>query len=90
MNKKVILKWARIISGVTAMLLITQYILMPMIINLLDSFIGLVGLYSLLEAPHTFYGGFLFLFVLWKLFSGVVQLIVMLANWVTEKKEGED
>lgn len=51
-------------------------ILVPMVLSMLNIFLVLLKVYPTLEIQYRFFGGFIFLFILWKVFNLVGSLFV--------------
>ena len=62
-------------------IVLTIVILIPMILGILNMFLSLIKLYSMLDTPGLFFGGFIFLYIYWYVFNKLINLFAMIFNY---------
>lgn len=71
-----------IIFSALLVILILKTFLIPMSFSMVGILLGLVELYKLLEMPYLFFGTALFLYCIWYLFVGFVNLAYRLIKFI--------
>jgi len=76
------------VSKIGAILLIFAImgVAIPTIKSCINIFISLLEMYPNLEINAQFFGGFIFLFILYKIFESLCYIISMLLNFITNLK----
>jgi hypothetical protein len=79
----VILAWASFVAFIFAELLV------PMIFGILNKYLSLLEMYQLLTMPLKFFGGFIILFVTWKIFEALATIWVKITetglSWIEKE-----
>ena len=85
MKVLVILAWASFVAFIFAELLL------PMVLGILNQYLSLLKMYQLLAMPLKFFGGFIILFMTWKIYEAISIFWVKIAEagliWI--KKENK-
>jgi len=77
-----------ILTGI-AIALMTVYLLVPMTIYILNQFLQIVTLYSLLEDKNfIFLGAIFFLIVAWEIFNGLCSILISFIDNFSEFRKG--
>jgi hypothetical protein len=83
-NFKVISKVLGAIFLILVVISLFQYILIPLAIGLTQGFIGLCFIYLTLSLELQFFGGFIFLFIGYKILVVFVEITSKIIYWIKE------
>lgn len=81
-NKERILNIFLIVSFLVIIVSIFKILLVPLALNMFKWFISLVKLYYLLDPTAKFFGGFVFLFISFKIFEALVMTVIILIKQI--------
>lgn len=76
--------------GVLAFLIVFlfKWVLIPLLFNMIGILLKLVLIYQTLDPTSKFFGGFIFLFISWKIFEAFCSLVIFLINKAANEIQG--
>ena len=83
-QKKKVRTMTDIVIGLLIIILgiyIAYLIIIPMAFGIVEIFLTLLLLYSLLDIQGKFFGGFIFLYIYWYVFNKLINLFAMIFNY---------
>ena len=83
-NSRKLIKGLVIASLAFLILFIARTFMFPMVISIMSSFIALVTLYPLLSIEGRFFGGFLLLYIMYKVFSIFAYALIYLIKLIVK------